>query len=132
MDTREKSLGKIISFYRLQNAFKQEALADEIGITQSQLSDIENDKAIVTVPLLLKFAEAFNVPASVLLPEEKGNTFTNHYQDHAQGTNIMNQYGNSEEDRKVFSQLIAAKDEIIKVKDELIEHLKSELYKTQK
>lgn len=127
MEVKEKSIGKIINFYRTQNSLKQDALAEIIGITQSHLSDIENDKTALTVPLLFKFASAFNVPASVLLPEEKANVFTNHYKDNSQGTNIMNQYGNSDEERKIFSQLISAKDEIIKSKDELIAQLRTEL-----
>ena len=127
MDVKEKSIGKIINFYRQQNSFKQDALAEMIGITQSHLSDIENDKTALTVPMLFKFASAFNVPASVLLPEEKTNVFTNHYKDNSQGTNILNQYGNSDAERNLFLQLIAAKDEIIKAKSELIENLIPEL-----
>jgi transcriptional regulator with XRE-family HTH domain len=127
MDVKEKSIGKIINFYRQQNSFKQDALAEMIGITQSHLSDIENDKTALTVPLLFKFASAFNVPASVLLPEEKTNVFTNHYKDNSQGTNILNQYGTADAERNLFLQLIAAKDEIIKAKSDLIENLITEL-----
>ena len=127
MKTENRTLGKLVNFYRHQNQYKQEQLAEKIGITQSVLSDIENDKHIVSVPLLIKLAEIFNIPASALLPEDKSNIFNNNFADNStnHGANILHHNGNFEEERKVFRELIASKDEIIKVKDDLIHQLKS-------
>ncbi len=43
----------------------------------------------------------------------------------------MNQYGLSDEERKMYLQLLASKDEIIKAKDELIKQLKTGLQNNQ-
>lgn len=127
MNSENRTLGKLVNFYRHQNQYKQEQLAEKIGVTQSVLSDIENDKHIVSVPLLIKLAEIFNIPPSALLPEDKSNTFNNNFTDNAinHGANILHQNGNFDEERKALKEVIASKDEIIKVKDDLISFLKS-------
>ncbi len=127
MKTENRTLGKLVNFYRHQNHYKQEQLAEKIGISQSILSDIENDKYVVSVPLLIKFAEIFNIPPSALLPEDKSHVFNNNFADNSinHGANILHQSSNFEEERKIFRELIASKDEIIKAKDDLINQLKS-------
>lgn len=127
MKRENRTIGKLVNFYRHQNQYKQEQLAEKIGVTQSILSDIENDKHIVSVPLLIKLSEIFNIPPSALLPEDKSNTFNNNFTDNAinHGANIHHQNGNFEEERKLYKELIASKDEIIRVKDDLIAQLKS-------
>jgi transcriptional regulator with XRE-family HTH domain len=120
------TLGKLVYIYRQNNLLKQEFLAESVGISQSTLSDIENDKYIVTVPLLLKLAEALKVTPSKLLPDSDTNTFNNSFADNAvnNGANILHQNINFEEERNALKELVKAKDEIIKLKDEMLMELK--------
>jgi transcriptional regulator with XRE-family HTH domain len=89
----------------------QERLASEVGLTQSVLSDIENDKSSPTWKLINDLAQALEFPILSILPVSANNVFPNQSNDSV--NNIMNQYGNFEEERKVWQELIKAKDELI-------------------
>jgi len=52
---------------RVFHDLSQTALADRLGISKSYLSEIESGKKAVTLELLQKYAEVFNMPASSLL-----------------------------------------------------------------
>ena len=52
---------------RVFHDLSQTALADRLGISKSYLSEIEGGKKAVTLELLEKYAEVFNMPASSLL-----------------------------------------------------------------
>lgn len=52
---------------RVFHDLSQTALADRLGISKSYLSEIESGKKTVTLELLEKYAEVFNMPASSLL-----------------------------------------------------------------
>lgn len=58
-----KALKTIREVHRLQ----QGELAEKLGISRSHLSEIESGKKTVSVDLLNKFADAFDVPASTFL-----------------------------------------------------------------
>ena len=123
----EKTTGKLIAFHRHLMGIKQEQLAADAGIPQSSMSEIENDKISPTVNQLTKISQILNIAPAVLLPQNEGDSFNNNFTDSAinHGNNIMHNYGNIEEERKIFRELLEAKDSIIKIKDQIIDNLNS-------
>jgi transcriptional regulator with XRE-family HTH domain len=57
-----KLQGSIVKKTREEKGYKQCYLAYLIGISQSHLSKIESDKAVVTVPELVKIAGSLEKP----------------------------------------------------------------------
>ncbi|PWK19463.1 helix-turn-helix protein [Arcicella aurantiaca] len=55
-----KFQGSIVKKTREEKGYKQCYLAYLIGISQSHLSKIESDKAVVTVPELVKIANSLD------------------------------------------------------------------------
>ncbi len=62
-------LGKNVKFYRFQNNYSQEVLAEKLDISISYMSDIECGKCNVSLDLIEKIANHFNIPISVLFEE---------------------------------------------------------------
>ena len=60
-DRKKAMLGNKIRRLRRQRDISQTALAGELGISPSYLNLIEHNQRAVTVPLLIKFAQAFEV-----------------------------------------------------------------------
>ena len=60
-DRKKAMLGNKIRRLRNQRDISQTALAGELGISPSYLNLIEHNQRAVTVPLLIKFAQAFEV-----------------------------------------------------------------------
>ena len=52
---------------RLAKGLSQDALADLMGVTKTQISDIEREKVTTTIERLCAFAEIFNVSTDYLL-----------------------------------------------------------------
>ncbi|WP_198174062.1 helix-turn-helix transcriptional regulator [Mesorhizobium xinjiangense] len=59
-----------LAFWRKYRGFTQAALAEQVGIAQNYLSDIENGKRDGPVSLWLKLAAALGLPLEVLVDEE--------------------------------------------------------------
>jgi transcriptional regulator with XRE-family HTH domain len=112
-----KTVGKQIAFYRHITHVKQEDLAKQVGITQSILSDIENDKVSPTVSLLQMFAKVLQVPASALLPESESMIVNSHIQDSAVNHSSITNQSNMEHEKRLLHELLAAKDAVIASKE---------------
>lgn len=133
MDT----LGKKIALYRHMRQWTQERLAFEVSITQSTLSDIENDKSSPTLKLILEIARALDVSLLQLLPQEALGLPAGQVQNlltpsrngqesvHAQSTETWKLLIMAKE------ELIHAKDELIRAKNEQIRELRTKLQKLQ-
>jgi transcriptional regulator with XRE-family HTH domain len=120
-----ETIGKRIAAFRFMREWTQERLASEVGITQSVLSDIETDKTSPTWALITRIAEALEIPAISLIPSQASTITNNQFTDNAIANNIVHQYNNmSGDERKVWEELIKAKDSIIAAKDEVITALK--------
>jgi|GEM_PF-1027557 len=115
MDT----LGKRIALYRHMRQWTQERLASEVNVTQSTLSDIENDKSSPTWKLIADIAHALDVPVLSLLPESDDS----HGRTNPLGADAAVS-GNPEREFAALNQLIQTKDELIRAKDELIRELR--------
>ncbi|MFZ2432506.1 MAG: helix-turn-helix transcriptional regulator [Lutibacter sp.] len=59
-------LGKAIKAIRKNKGFKQGNFCEKLGITQSYLSSIENNKKKPSVEVLEKIAETVGMPISIL------------------------------------------------------------------
>lgn len=114
------TIGQKISVERLKRRVTQESLASDLGIAQSFLSDIENDKVSPKWDLITTIADKFEIPVSNLLPV--GNNFYNpNFNDASIG--IINHYENKGATQNLFEELIKAKDEIILAQKQLIDTL---------
>lgn len=123
-----ETLGSRVAVYRAAHKWTQERLASEISITQSLLSDIENDKISPKWDIINKIAEKLEVAVIKLLPID-ANIMYNQYIDPShpgyfiQSGDLMT-HNNNEAEELLWQQLLKTKDELIKAKEEIIEALK--------
>lgn len=124
-----ETLGTRISFYRNRQRYTQERLANEIGINQSTLSDIENDKISPHWLLIQKIAKQLDVPLKDILPLQD-SIFSivenNHFSDSA--ANNIHQYSAIIHQHSAMAKEVELLEELSKLKDELIQ-MKNELLK---
>lgn len=110
------TIGQKISIERLSRKWTQAALADELGIAQSLLSDIENDKVSPKWDLITNIADKFEIPVNNLLPTASMNN--PNFNDNSVG--IVNNYGQANIDTRIYEELLKAKDEIIILQKQLL------------
>lgn len=70
MDNSEQFLvvlGKTIRGLRIERKFSQDKLSDLACIHRTYLSDLENGKRYVTIPLLLKICKALDITISEIM-----------------------------------------------------------------
>ncbi|SET27848.1 helix-turn-helix domain-containing protein [Thorsellia anophelis] len=60
-------LSKALKLIRQYHGYKQVELAEKLGISKSFLSEIEGNKKVVSVELLNKYAQIFDMPVSSLV-----------------------------------------------------------------
>lgn len=62
-----KNFGERLTAIRQQRNLSQVSVSKAVGITQTQLSDMENGKTGTTLPRLVKLAEFYRVSTDYLL-----------------------------------------------------------------
>jgi transcriptional regulator with XRE-family HTH domain len=67
------NLGRAVRALRGQASLTQGQLADHVGLSRASIANIERGDQAVTVPLLLRLANALNVPAERLLDGARAN-----------------------------------------------------------
>ena len=67
-----KSIGTRVKMIRITKGVSQTELAKEIGVTQTHLSNIENGRAGLTIPNLIKLHEALHTPISSFFEDIEG------------------------------------------------------------
>lgn len=65
------TLGRKLKSLRIEHDLSQPELAEKIGIEQSYLSKLENDKSLPSNEVFRKILDAFNLPLSVFLKDFK-------------------------------------------------------------
>jgi transcriptional regulator with XRE-family HTH domain len=113
-----ETIGQRIAKQRLNKRWTQERLASELSITQSFLSDIENDKVSPKWEFLVSAAEKLEIPILSLLPQDVFNIMNNNNNQNV--GYILNNYSKSEEENKLWESLLKAKDELIESQKLLI------------
>ena len=63
----EKSMGEALRLLRIFNGYKSKQLADMLGLSQSYVSELENNKKQPTLEILDKYAKVFNMRKSTLM-----------------------------------------------------------------
>ncbi len=107
-----ETIGHRIAAFRGLKRWTQQHLASELGLSQSALSDIEHDKTSPTWDLLNRVAQALDVPVTSILPTTANAIFNN--QSNEAVHNIANQYGgNFDQERRLWQELLKAKDELL-------------------
>jgi len=109
-----KTIGNSIALYRNSRRWTQTYLASKAGLTQSQLSNIENDHTSPTWHMICKVAEQLEAPPGQLLPAGQ--------QVVAQEAPQAN--GDSTAERRLWERLIEAKEAVIKAQEETIRVLR--------
>lgn len=100
-----ESIGKRIATQRRLRNWKQETLASELGVSQSVLSDIENDKISPKWEFIVSVAEKLELPIYSLLPQDTFNIMNNN-NNHNVGY-IQNNYAVTEEERTFYKETIS-------------------------
>ncbi|MDY4919591.1 MAG: helix-turn-helix transcriptional regulator [Phascolarctobacterium sp.] len=67
-----KLIGTRVKMIRITKGVSQTELAKEIGVTQTHLSNIENGRAGLTIPNLIKLHEALHTPISSFFEDIEG------------------------------------------------------------
>lgn len=60
-------LGESLRLIRVFHDVQQNELADQLGVAQSYISEIESGKKQPTIPILEKYADFFGIPVSSIL-----------------------------------------------------------------
>ena len=102
------TVGMRIRKIREEHGIKQEAIASEMGITQSSYGRLEKDDNRLTASKLIKIAEILNVSVSILFGERAANIIHENKGDNAP------------------AQIGMLKEHISSLKD-VITHLKGEI-----
>jgi transcriptional regulator with XRE-family HTH domain len=86
------TIGSRIKKFREEKGIKQEFMAHELEISQSNYGRLEKDDSRLTVPKLQKIAETLNISVSILFGEKAANIIHENHGDNAQqnGTMIIN------------------------------------------
>lgn len=100
-----ESIGKRIATQRRLKNWKQEKLASELGVSQSVLSDIENDKISPKWEFIVSVAEKLETPIYTLLLQDTFNIMNNN-NNHNVGY-IQNNYAVTEEERTFYKETIS-------------------------
>ncbi len=64
-------LGRRLKRLRKQRGLSQKELARQVGVTPSNISQVENNQVYPSLPALMKIAEVFSINISYFLPEAK-------------------------------------------------------------
>ena len=67
-----KMIGTRVKMLRITKGISQTELAKQIGVTQTHLSNIENGRAGLTIPNLIKLHEALHTPISSFFEDLEG------------------------------------------------------------
>lgn len=67
MNAKKQTLGKIVQEYRLRMGWTQEELSYNAGISRVQIGRIERDECTPTMGTVIRLADSFSVPHTVLL-----------------------------------------------------------------
>lgn len=100
-----KSIGKRIATQRRLKNWKQEKLASELGVSQSFLSDIENNKISPKWEFIVSVAEKLETPIYTLLPQNTFNIMNNNNNHNVDY--IQNNYAITEEERTFYKETIS-------------------------
>ena len=74
MDARD-IVSNNIKYYRLQNNWTQEELAEKLGTTSVYVSALENAKKNIRIDYINHIANTFNVPVKDLFVERKSLSY---------------------------------------------------------
>lgn len=97
---------------REYKGYKQEYVAEKLGLTQRAYSSIENGKTQLTVDRLINIAKVLDVSVIEILDLQSSTVFNNNFNNnatHNQG-NLIFKKDDFEEQRKLYERIIAIKD----------------------
>ncbi|MCB9365530.1 MAG: helix-turn-helix transcriptional regulator [Flavobacteriales bacterium] len=117
-----ETIGQRIAKNRHNKRWTQDKLASELGITQSILSDIENDKVSPRWETITAISDKLDVPVLALLPNSDSNIL---YQPSMNDNSVgfINHYG-SDQNKQLWEALLQAKEDLIQTQKILIETLR--------
>jgi transcriptional regulator with XRE-family HTH domain len=113
---------------RLQKNYTQDYMASKIGVTQKAYSKIENNESRLNVETLLVLSEALETPITDFF-QNKDKPVLNDFSSSRKGDNVIYKNEIDKNSSDLLEQLLAAKDEIIRSKEEEIKTLKLVLEK---
>lgn len=123
-------IGEKVRKIRLLRDFKQETLAEKLGITTQAYSKLERDDTKMDTNRLMQIAEILGVSVEDIEKFDDKNLFILNESENGQGSYfIVNNYGESENLLKLFEQMTAQQKEIIAQQREEIIFLREQLAK---
>lgn len=120
------SIGNNLRKIRKDKNLTSAEMADILELSPSKYSRIENNQATLDANLVSKITQEFNAPTDKILEGDGKTVLTNPTQ-HIKGDGIMVQNGNSENERKLYEQIIASQQGTIASQKTQIEMLQAEI-----
>lgn len=111
------TIGSRIRKLREEKGISQEALANELEITQSNYGRLEKDDKRLTVPKVIKIAEVLNVSISQIFNEQSNKVIHQMHNESPSAYNVENLY---QDNKEVYDKFITALQDNI-------QHLESEI-----
>jgi len=87
-------------------------LANEIGVDQHKISEIENDKVSPRWSTIEKITEKLDTPILDLLPKSSLNVFNNNFTENSVQNNQCSVYGNHDAIQQIITTVEHLKKEI--------------------
>jgi transcriptional regulator with XRE-family HTH domain len=131
METKNLQIGNKIKSKRIEKGIKQEALANDLNISQASLSRIENGKEEVGINTLLKLSEILKTPINYFTTDPVNINQQHASFENSNGVYIAQQYENNDRIEE-YKNLNKQKDFVIDTLQIEIKNLKDKVDRKDK
>lgn len=118
-------IGTKIRQIRDLKGFSQQVLAEEINVSQKQLSRYESDETSPTLETVEKICKALEIGVHDLLEFDGGKIFSNNNYNQQGGEYIAVKYNEAEQIAAIYEKVVSAKNETIESLKHEIEIMKA-------
>lgn len=118
------TIGRKIKKLRELRNYTQEYMADQLGVSQPAYSKMETDETEINDVRLTQIAKALNMSVQDILSFDE-KVFFNQMNNHNAAGYTINQYGISDNERKLFEDKIRLLEEMIDMLKKENEQLKA-------
>jgi transcriptional regulator with XRE-family HTH domain len=128
METNFETVAERLKQIRLKKNYSQEYVASKIGLSQKAYSKIENNESRLNVETLILLSDVLETPVAEFFTNSK-NPILNDFSSARTGDNVIYKQEADKKAEELYNKLLAAKDQVIRAKEEEIKLLKMYLEK---
>jgi transcriptional regulator with XRE-family HTH domain len=128
METNFETVAERLKHIRLKKNYSQDYVASKIGLSQKAYSKIENNETRLNVETLILLSDVLETPVAEFFTNSK-NPILNDFSSARTGDNVIYKQEADKKAEELYNKLLAAKDQVIRAKEEEIKLLKMYLEK---